>query len=398
MKRLSVIISYHTTPAQLEDSLVSLLENRPENCDILVIQNRPYDNPYELKEDEVRFIPCAEGTKFENKTVWECVRTGMNASDSPYVYLMPAGVEFQPEWVGTPLEILDKHQDLGAFFLDENLQNGGFFRRNLLQEYIAVENESQFPGETEGDCLNSFVALLQRDRWVCGLAEFEEVDSESDEFDDSGDSDKSGDSAEAGGFHEKNDVFESGACGKKGTFGAFGENRKNEGLGENRENNKCDENDERSDENHNENTKHEGVSGNLNGGSVADSAGTSEISQNHASLEPQECSKPSEPSEIQECSEPSKPSEIQECSELLEPSEPSETHEFPQIQVTLETSADTLDSNIIPNQSTAECPKKNTLSMSQNSVLCEENSRENGGLLERFCSFCRKIFSRNTRS
>ena len=174
--------------------------------------------------------------------------------------LMPAGVEFQPEWVGTPLEILDKHQDLGAFFLDENLQNGGFFRRNLLQEYIAVENESQFPGETEGDCLNSFVALLQRDRWVCGLAEFEEVDSESDEFDDSGnsgDSDRSGDSAEAGGFHEKNDVFESGACGKKGTFGAFGENRKNEGLGENRENNKCDENDERSDENHNENTKHE---------------------------------------------------------------------------------------------------------------------------------------------
>lgn len=179
MKRLSVIISYNTAPSQLEDSLVSLLENRPEDCDILVVKNIPYGNPYALEEEEVRFLPRNSETKYENKTAWDCIRTGLAASDSAYVFLMPAGTEFHSEWADAPLEILDKNQDVGAFFLDENLQNGGFFRRNLLLKYVADENESQLPGETDGDCLSSFVSLLQKDDWICALAEFEEMEEES---------------------------------------------------------------------------------------------------------------------------------------------------------------------------------------------------------------------------
>ena len=55
MTRLSIIIPVLGNPTRLDDTLVSVLENRPANCEIIVVHTRPYDDPYELS-GEVRFL------------------------------------------------------------------------------------------------------------------------------------------------------------------------------------------------------------------------------------------------------------------------------------------------------------------------------------------------------
>ncbi|MDO4629624.1 MAG: hypothetical protein Q4C70_10610, partial [Planctomycetia bacterium] len=182
MKRLAVIISYYTTPNQLEDSLLSLLENRPDSCDIFVMQCKPYENPYDLDNEEVHFLVAPEVMNEENPCLWESLRKALAACNAEYVCLLPAGVHFQSCWVAA-LDILDRHDDLGGFFLDENLDNGGFFRKTTLEQYVQTaakpsENGENMPGNTDADCLYSLVSLIQEDGWTCGLAEFEEKENQ----------------------------------------------------------------------------------------------------------------------------------------------------------------------------------------------------------------------------
>ncbi len=182
MKRLAVIISYYTTPNQLEDSLLSLLENRPDSCDIIVMQCKPYENPYDLEAEEVHFLVAPEMESGENQCLWESLRMALATSEAEYVCLLPAGVQFQSCWVAA-LDILDRHDDLGGFFLDENLDNGGFFRKSTLEQYVQTaakpsEDGENMPGNTDADCLYSLVSLIQEDGWTCGLAEFEEKENQ----------------------------------------------------------------------------------------------------------------------------------------------------------------------------------------------------------------------------
>jgi len=53
--RLSIVIPVLGDPRKLDDTLVSVLENRPAHCEILVVHNEPYDDPYQLS-NEVCFI------------------------------------------------------------------------------------------------------------------------------------------------------------------------------------------------------------------------------------------------------------------------------------------------------------------------------------------------------
>ena len=53
--RLSIVIPVLGKLKKLEDTLVSVLENRPAHCEIIVVLNEPYDDPYELA-GEVCFI------------------------------------------------------------------------------------------------------------------------------------------------------------------------------------------------------------------------------------------------------------------------------------------------------------------------------------------------------
>ena len=175
MSNLAVIIPYHSTPAELEGSLLSLLENRPESCEICVVLNQPYENIYELSEDEVHFLNAADEMPAENRSVWECMQLGLTACDSPYVYMMPAGVQFHSEWLGA-LQFMDQDEELKAFFLDPNLTQGGFFRKSFLESFLQNSEESGLEAESDAECFRNLVTLMQEEDLPCGLLEIEFVD------------------------------------------------------------------------------------------------------------------------------------------------------------------------------------------------------------------------------
>jgi hypothetical protein len=90
--RLSIVIPLLGYSTQLDDTLVSVLENRPANCEILVVHNEPYDDPYGLA-GEVRFLQAAPGA-----TLAECLNLGLRASRAAVVHVLSCGVEVAPGW------------------------------------------------------------------------------------------------------------------------------------------------------------------------------------------------------------------------------------------------------------------------------------------------------------
>ena len=92
MPRLSIVIPVLGDIKRLEDTLVSVLANRPADCQVIVVLNRPYDDPYDLT-DEVQFV------QVEAKAGWAgCVRAGVEAATARFIHLLGCGVEVGPDW------------------------------------------------------------------------------------------------------------------------------------------------------------------------------------------------------------------------------------------------------------------------------------------------------------
>ena len=53
--RLSIVIPCLGGAADFDGTLVSVLQNRPADCEVLVLHTEPYDDPYGLR-NEVRFM------------------------------------------------------------------------------------------------------------------------------------------------------------------------------------------------------------------------------------------------------------------------------------------------------------------------------------------------------
>ena len=98
MLRLSIVIPVLGDQKPLDDTLVSILENRPANCELLVVHNEPYNDPYELA-DEVQFLQAPSGAGFV-----ECLNLGLSASRAPVVHLLACGVEVRPGWADAALQ------------------------------------------------------------------------------------------------------------------------------------------------------------------------------------------------------------------------------------------------------------------------------------------------------
>ena len=51
MPRLSIVIPCAQDAERFETTLASVLQNRPGDCELLLIQPRSYDDPYELADE-----------------------------------------------------------------------------------------------------------------------------------------------------------------------------------------------------------------------------------------------------------------------------------------------------------------------------------------------------------
>jgi Glycosyltransferase like family 2 len=95
--RLAIVISAVGSVESLEGTLVSVLENRPADCEIVVVLNGPYADPYDLAE-EVRFIPPGR-----SQSTVEGINRGLAATRAPFVHLLASGCLVSEGWADAAL-------------------------------------------------------------------------------------------------------------------------------------------------------------------------------------------------------------------------------------------------------------------------------------------------------
>lgn len=100
--KLSILIPALDRLDQLEPTLVSVLANRPERCEIVVVLSADYDDPYQL-EGEVRFLVAAEC-----RTVVDALNAGLRACRGQVIHVLGCGAEVPDGWTAP---IWDHFQD-----------------------------------------------------------------------------------------------------------------------------------------------------------------------------------------------------------------------------------------------------------------------------------------------
>ena len=97
MLNVSIVIPSVDDAKRLETTLVSLLENRPSGCEIVVPHSGYYDDPYNIA-DEVRFIdiPAAQSETELLAVAWSMV-------EGPIVHLLAPGATVQEGWLDDAL-------------------------------------------------------------------------------------------------------------------------------------------------------------------------------------------------------------------------------------------------------------------------------------------------------
>lgn len=105
--RLSIVIPALGDNAALEAGLVSVLENRPPDSEVLVVLNAPYDDPYQIA-DEVRFIAAPAGAGLV-----ECLNIGCAHSRGAVIHFLGCGYRVSAGWAETALAHFE-HATIGC--------------------------------------------------------------------------------------------------------------------------------------------------------------------------------------------------------------------------------------------------------------------------------------------
>ncbi len=96
MPRLSIVIPCVGGAAEFDGALVSILQNRPADCEVLVVHTEPYDDPYSLA-DEVRFIEAQE-------SLVGLLNLAVEAAHGEVLHIVGCGLEVNENWTAAALE------------------------------------------------------------------------------------------------------------------------------------------------------------------------------------------------------------------------------------------------------------------------------------------------------
>lgn len=100
--RLSIIVPIGPDVSAFEATLVSVLENRPRQCEIIVPHDGRYDDPFELS-DEVRFVVVAGGNFVDQ------VMAGARAAQGHFLHILADGLRATEGWADSALEKFEHH-------------------------------------------------------------------------------------------------------------------------------------------------------------------------------------------------------------------------------------------------------------------------------------------------
>lgn len=92
MSQLAIVIPYVGNSKRLEDTLVSVLANRPDGSEVVVVLDAPYDDPYDL-DDEICFVEAPKGT-----SPAASVNYGIEAAHAPLIHVLTCGCEVSEGW------------------------------------------------------------------------------------------------------------------------------------------------------------------------------------------------------------------------------------------------------------------------------------------------------------
>lgn len=104
MCRLSIVIPFCADDELCEDTLVSVLENRPAGCEVIVVHSQDYADPYDLGS-EVRFVSVAR-----NASLVRMVNAGCRAAKGEILHVVQPGVLVCDHWTESVLKSFDEPQ------------------------------------------------------------------------------------------------------------------------------------------------------------------------------------------------------------------------------------------------------------------------------------------------
>jgi hypothetical protein len=90
--RLSIIVPLLGDPQAFEDTLVSVLQNRPSGCEVLVVHPGRYEDPYRLS-DEVVFVQVDVAAD-----LLALINAGMLAAHGEILHLLQPGILAEEGW------------------------------------------------------------------------------------------------------------------------------------------------------------------------------------------------------------------------------------------------------------------------------------------------------------
>ncbi|MCU0711114.1 MAG: glycosyltransferase [Pirellula sp.] len=102
MLRLSIVVPHHDDDTFLENTLVSLLENRDSDQEIVVVHNGSYFDPYQLGKDEVVMIEAPK-----HYSISQQLNLGFSAATAPLIQVLFPGTRVTSDWASDALELLE---------------------------------------------------------------------------------------------------------------------------------------------------------------------------------------------------------------------------------------------------------------------------------------------------
>ena len=104
MHRLSIVIPCPVFNQSAEDTLVSVLQNRPADCEVIVVTAGKYDDPYEL-DGEVNFVE-----ESKNASLTQLANRGFDSASAEVVHLLQPGMQAVEDWTEPVLGHFDDPQ------------------------------------------------------------------------------------------------------------------------------------------------------------------------------------------------------------------------------------------------------------------------------------------------
>lgn len=101
--RVSIVIPLQRDEKRFEATTLSVLENRPEDSQIIAVHNGTYADPFELG-DELTFVTA------RSSNLVDLIRDAFAATTAPVVHVLGTGMKATDGWMGEAVQRFDDHQ------------------------------------------------------------------------------------------------------------------------------------------------------------------------------------------------------------------------------------------------------------------------------------------------